>query len=292
MIPSYRFLLCGALLVGFACTHRVAAQETAPQSAANSPVKIYVTASAKDGSATALATSDLLTFIDKQQTQVTSLRPAKEDKLLFALLIDGSTSERKYGDSIKKAAAEIFEKLSSGGNRGYLGVFDVVPTVSKQPITISQAQHAIDQIMFGGGTALYDSIAYISTRVLSRAKNPDFRRRVLVVFSDGDDNQSKTATFEAEDAAMAEGIAIFTVSLDSGNMRGSGFLKEASSRTGGRAITGTSFENGVAPLLAAIDGQWELSIVPNKPADQKWHSLKVEAGHGISVFAPAKVFLP
>jgi hypothetical protein len=102
MIPSHRFLLCGALLVGFACPHRVAAQETAPQPAANSPVKIYVTASGKDGSPAALTSSDFLAFIDKQQVQVTSLRPAKQDKLLFALLIDGSTSDVSMETQLRK----------------------------------------------------------------------------------------------------------------------------------------------------------------------------------------------
>ena len=190
-------------------------------------------------------------------------------------------------------AAEIFEKLSSGGNRGYLGVFDVVPTISKQPITSVEARSLIDQINFGGGTALYDAIENASKGLLSRAKNPNFPRRVLILISDGDDDASTVTRGQAETAAMAEGITIFSLTFEQDERgRNKNFLDEAGKQTGGRAITETSLENGVAPLLAAIDGQWELSIVPNKPADQKWHSLKVEAGHRISVSAPAKVFLP
>lgn len=262
-------------------------------SVAESPIQIYATISAKDGPTVAPAASTLNIAVDKQRAQVHSLRPAKDDELLFAVMVDDSSSEKPRAQSIKDAAGQIFQGLLSGQSRGYLVLVDQTVQPSKRPLQPSEVQGMIDKIGFGGGSALFDGIGQTCAQILERSQNPDTPRRVLIVLSDGDDNYSHLTFSKAEEAAEREGVAIFSLSEFSPSTAGAAILKQASRDTGGRDIFVNKLSEGVAPLLAAIQGQQVLSIVPSQRADQKLHSLVVKTTEkGISISVPARIMLP
>jgi hypothetical protein len=59
------------------------------------------------------------------------------------------------------------------------------------------------------------------------------------------------------------------------------------------AIQPGKLGDGVAPLIAAIQGQSVLSIVPSQAADQKLHSLAVKTTEkDLSVSVQAHILLP
>jgi hypothetical protein len=102
MIHHWKHLLSSALFLAIVSQNQLFAQETLPQPPAETTVQVYLTASFKNDSNAMLVPSELLTLIDTQSAQITSLRTAKEDNLLFVLMIDTSTSQARKAKSIKR----------------------------------------------------------------------------------------------------------------------------------------------------------------------------------------------
>jgi hypothetical protein len=292
MSQRLNYAIFGALLLGIACQSRMDGQ-AAPVPPTQKQFRIYLTASNSDGSLAVPVQADLSAKIDKQPVQITSLRPAKEDPLLFALLIDTSTSQRRDAKSIENVARMIFQSLSTGENKGYLGGFDVTMRLSREPLSNSDAQRALNGIKFGGGTSLYDAIAQTCAQALSRPKNPGFPRRLIVLLSDGDDDQSRINRAKTEAIALQEGVAIFSLTTEDIDRQGERFLKGSSKNTGGQAIFVKRLEDGVAPLLDAISKQWALEFAIPETLDEKSHTMSIEdAQQGVQISAPALILFP
>ncbi len=292
MIQYRLHLLCSALLLCIASQNHSPAQETPLPASVRPPVQIYLTAFNKHGSPTTLSQSDFSVFIDKNPAQVTALRSTKDDKLVFAVLVDVSTSDAPKAKEIKEAANLLFQGLSTGDNLGYLVLFDHQVKMSNKPLQSSEAQKVIDSLKFGGGTALFDAIGNTCTRILSRSGNPDSPRRAIFVISDGEDNSSKTYPAKMEECAEDEQIAIFSLDTDFAGGTGASILIKASHDTGGQAIKPGKLVAGVAPLLSIIHGQLVLDVVPPQDPDQKRHSLTVKTSRkDIHFSAPASIFL-
>jgi Mg-chelatase subunit ChlD len=292
MIQRAFYFLCSALFLCIASQNQVAGQVAPFQPFANPAAQVYLTASGKDGSPAIPAQSELLAFVYKQPAQITSLHSAKDDNLLFALLVDTSTSQAPNAESIRKAATLLFQGLSTGGNQGYLVAFDTQALMSNRPLQPSEARDALNGLKFGGATASDDAIGDTCTRILSRSKNPDFPRRAIFLITDGEDNQSRINRTKAAEIAVTEGIEIFSLATPHSASSGKRNLNEISNNTGGKAILDKKLEEGVEPLLTAINEQWVLSLVPSQASDKKWHSLVIETTQrDVSLSTPAKVFL-
>jgi Mg-chelatase subunit ChlD len=289
MISQFDRILCGALLLCAASQSHVGAQAPAQQAPDKKPIEIFLTASGNNVPAQVPPPSELTVYVDKQPVQAVSLHSAKNEPLLFALLVDVSTSQAKEAGSVKDTAWKIFERLSNEGNRGYLVFFENEIVFSKVPLQPSRAQAALDQVKFGGGTALFDAIGKTCVQLLTRSANPDAPRRAILLLSDGLDDQSRMHPKEAEEVAEKEGVAIFSLS-ESGVEAGEHFLNEASHATGGQSIVVRNLEEGVTPLLAAIREQWVLTLLPQQDPDQKLHSFAVKSSEkDVRISVPARI---
>jgi hypothetical protein len=293
MLQFGKRFLSGLIFLGAAAN----AQSSNPAAQAplvgRPPIQIFAAISTKNGSIETPAPSTLNAFIDKQPVQVLSLRPAKDDKLLFAMLVDVSGSGWEKGQSIKDAAMRLFQGLSNEQSQGYLLLLNQQVMLSKRPLQPSEVQSTLDLIRFYGGTALYDGIAQTCTLTLNASQNPGTPRRVLIVLSDGDDNESHLTLAKAEEACEREGVAIFSLAEPSDSKKGGTALTQVSHDTGGVEVFVNKRSDGIAPLLVAIQGQSVLSIQPSQAADRELRSLVVKTTEkDISVSVPAHVLLP
>jgi hypothetical protein len=93
-------------------------------------------------------------------------------------------------------------------------------TLTKRETSVAQRTRAIDRLSAWGGTALYDVII---RGVQQLARQPG--RRVLVVFSDGDDRTSHATIHAVEQAVRANDATLFMVALGRG-------VKEAQLKSG------------------------------------------------------------
>ncbi len=289
----WKQLLCGIVLVSAVSGQEQTAVQKPQSPTDNKSVQVFLTVSGKHDSPVTPAQSELSVSVDKQPAQIHTIRAAKSDALLFAVVVDTSKSDAGGAALIRKAALQLFQSLSIDGNHGYLVLFNVSVAVSRQPLQVSQAQSVLDAAKFGGGTAVYDAIEQTCIQKLSRSANPDTPRRVILLISDGEDNQSHVTHTDAEETAEKEGVAVFSLITESSlaGPQGEHFMKEVSQETGGRAISVKNPTDGVAPLLTAIEEQWVLNFVPAHPPDQKLHSLGIKTSQkDIRIFAPAHIF--
>jgi VWFA-related protein len=288
-------LLCGVVLLSaISCQGQIQVSNSQAPLPDKPSVQVLFTAAGKSGSPAMPTSSELSVFVDNQPAKVNTLRSSKNDPLLFAVVVDASRSDASNADLIKKAAFQLFQGLSTGGNQGYLVLFNHSVATSSQPLQLSQAQSVLDAAKFGGGTAVYDAIEQTCIQKLSRSGNPDTPRRVILLISDGEDNSSHVTHTAAEETAEKEGVAVFSLITQSSlaGPHGEHFMKELSQDTGGRAISVMNPTDGVAPLLTAIEEQWALSFVPSQSLDQKLHSLGIKTSQKhIHISAPAHIYV-
>ena len=265
-------------------------QPSQTEQAAKPSQTVYFTAQAKDGSSVVLDPKELSVSIDKQPSPIGAMRSSKEDPLLFAVLVDVSRSDAASANAIKQAALQLFQGLGNSRNRGYLVLFNQGVAISKQPLATSEAKQALEEVKFSGGTAVYDAIEQTCRRALSRLANANIPRRVIILISDGGDNQSHVTHTKAEEAAQEEGIAVFSLAPQP-EPRGERFLKEVSESTGGRYINNNLKQ--LIPVLSAIDAQWLVSFTPSQSGGGKLHSVRIKSTQKhVEISAPANIFLP
>ena len=104
-----------------------------------------------------------------------------------------------------------------------------------------QSEHvtAVRELRAGGGTALYDTIFFACKEKMLFFPAPEpYLRRVLIIISDGQDNQSEHTREEALAMAQRGEVIIFAISTNRSGITGSGdeVLKRLAQETGGRAF--------------------------------------------------------
>jgi len=285
-----------AILLGFSALVMHGAGQTTAASQASprlADAQFFFTALAKDRSPAVLGEANLIVLVGNALSQVKSVRSAKNDPLLFAVLVDVSKSDAPTADSIREAAFRLFQGLATDTNQGYLVLFDDEVVSTQTPISVSAAKKALDSAKFSGGTAVYDAIEMICRQRLSRSANPAVPRRVILLISDGEDNTSHVTHKQAEQAALEEGVSVFSVVTRGplGGPQGEKFLKEVSQTTGGFA-TDKGLKQAVSVLLAAVNAQWLVTLRSTESADGKLHSVQLKCMQkDVHISAPNGVLL-
>jgi von Willebrand factor type A domain len=161
------------------------------------------------------------------------------------------------------------------------------------PISLSEAKQTLDSATFSGATRVYDAIEQTCRYKLSRSGNPAKSRRVILLISDGEDNSSNVSHKKAEQAALEEGVSVFSIVTQGpmGGPQGEKFLKEVSQMTGGFA-TDKGLKRAVPLSLAAIEAQWIVTLVSTQSADRNLHSMQIKCMQkDVRISAPSGVLL-
>jgi Ca-activated chloride channel family protein len=290
---NLRALYCAAVLF-WILSNQIELIAAAPQtSPGQADLQFFLTALAKNDSPAILQDTALSVRVDKAVAQVKGVRSVKDDPLLFAVVVDVSRSDASTANSIKEAAFQLFQGLAVAQNQGYLVLFNHTVAMSQAPISASEAKKVLDLATFSGGTAVYDAIEQTSRQKLSRSGNPARSRRLILLISDGEDNQSHVTNKKAEQAALEEGVAVFSV-VTKGSMsgpQGEKFLKEVSQVTGGFA-TDKDLKRAVSVSLAAVEAQWAVTLVLTQSADRNLHSMQIKCTQrDVRISAPSGVFV-
>ena len=191
--------------------------------------------------------------------------------LRLALLIDTSGSVHDRFSFEKHAAAKFVEKMLSGASdSAFIGGFSHEFTVT-QDFTSEQSDlgAGIEKLANGGGTALFDAVAFACRKL---AAYPESERvaRVLVILSDGEDNSSHGSLKQSIQIAEATGVTIYTISTKEQRGEKSDadrILEALAERSGGEAM----FPGDILSLGKSFDKLSDLIrsryFVAYKPAD-------------------------
>ena len=197
--------------------------------------------------------------------------------LELVVAVDVSESMTTAMPQLKAAVKKFLGALSPKDQVTLTAFNDNLFTLTKRDTTPEQRLRAVDRLAPWGGTALYDVII----RGLQQlSKQPG--RRVMVVFSDGDDKSSH-ATIEAVDRAVRTSDAtLFMVALGRSS-RQAGIrsnIERLMDLSGGRALfvdSANQLDESFAEILDELSNQYLIGYESSNPArDGKWREIKVE----------------
>jgi Ca-activated chloride channel homolog len=159
--------------------------------------------------------------------------------LRVAVLIDTSNSIRDRFRFEQEAAIQFLgELLRSNADKAMVVSFDsTAETVCALTDDTDKLSNAIRGLRPGGGTAMYDALRFASEKLGEEQPSYLFRR-IVVIVSDGEDNQSHSTRDQAlEGAQVADSFiyAISTNNMGQGDTDGDKVLKYFTSQTGGKA---------------------------------------------------------
>lgn len=224
--------------------------------------------------------------------------------LRIGILIDTSNSIRERLRFEQEAAIDFLsETVRPGKDLAYVVAFDVEPQLL-QDYTDDEEKlaNAIRGLQAGGGTGLYDAVFFSCKEKMLIFPPPEpYLRRVMIIISDGMDNQSQHTREEALSMAQHAEVAIFAISTNRSGIstRGDRVLKRFAEETGGQPFfpfeardLGADFQ----AIARELRSQYSLAYVStNKAHDGTFRrislrptekSLRVQAKTGY--FAPAQ----
>lgn len=222
---------------------------------------------------------------DKEPRSILAVKGTAELPLRLGVLIDTSSSETRSGlhDPAARAASSFLNQvLKKPEDKLFFVTF--ATTVDGTPfMDRDEFQRFRIDLHGGGGTSLFDAICFASQeRVQKDPVNP--ARRVLVIISDGGDNQSRVNHEQAIAAAQKAGVVIFAVSTSenaNGN-RESRTLELLADKTGGHAFLHLR-KKDMPDVFSSISDQIEhmnaVSFSPPHPGNPaQFHSVVLTLG--------------
>lgn len=213
-----------------------------------------------------------------------SLEPGQDETLALnlGLLLDTSESMLKELKLSQEAAVRFLDAIPRA--RDLLTVFfDQDIRVSRYD---SENQQGLVQRIFetkgGGTTALYDAVTVYLSRV---GDSPG--RKVLVLFTDGEDSTSAIRMEQVLEVVRSSAVTIYPIAFTGGFAPGSvraiqskAFLRRLADLTGGEVLTPLSSRDlpGIyQKILDELSAQYVLGFVSDDPRhDGKFRKLKVE----------------
>jgi VWFA-related protein len=173
--------------------------------------------------------------------QIMDFKSETDLPLRVGLLIDASNSIRDRFLFEQQAAVEfLHQTIRPKTDKAFVLAFDEVwETTQDFTNDLDKLTKGVNSIRPGGGTAMWDAVYYACRDKLMKDSAGESVRRVIVLVSDGDDNQSRALRSEAIEMAQRAGVIVYTISTNLNNIHDTGDhnLKALADATGGQAFT-------------------------------------------------------
>ena len=205
-----------------------------------------------------------------------SIRPIN-----VVVMLDTSGSMTLTIDLLKRAAEQFVIRLLPE-DKGRVGAFnDKVQISSKFTSDRDELVTSLKDVDFGNSTRLWDGVAM----GLEELKNID-GRRVVLVFTDGDDTDSRTNLGTVVERARADETMVYAIGLESNYFNGQRYvkskpdrgLKRLSDETGGGYFE-LEKTSDLAPtftkVAAELHSQYVIGFAPTQ-LDGRVHKLAVK----------------
>ncbi len=122
--------------------------------------------------------------------------------------------------TMHEAAIGFAGRLRPGDRVSIVDVKDTVKILHALDDDLGGADAAIRRTTARGGTALYNGLDMtLKEMVKQRRQNGEVRRQAIAVLSDGDDTASLVTFDDVMDVAKQSGIAVYTITLKSPQLR-------------------------------------------------------------------------
>ena len=264
----------------------------------NDALVLNVTVTTKKGTVIRdLTLENFSITVDKQPQKILSLTN-REMPASIGILIDTSGSQRggsapEIQQPFKRGLEEFFRKSNPANEYFALAFNSKTALVQDWTSDYQSILEKFDSLTFGKQTSLYDALRS-GIEKMNESRNS---KHVLILISDGADNNSKASFKEVRDLLKGSDVVLYSVGLNymTGiadmvvpfDEEGGGVLSELTSLSGGRVLfmndtQGPKAFNEVFELIALeLRNQYQLVIAPSS-GYRKWHKLKVAVTKGNS----------
>lgn len=254
-------------------------------------VVLYASVYDKDGNLVVdLKKEEFTVYEDRVRQQIEHFDLA-DAPTTIGVVMDKSGSMRPHVDKVNQAT-ELFISLTNPENELFLIAFDDEAELEENfTRDVEDIRDALDNLLIGGGTALYDAI-YLAS---DHAREGSERKRVLLVFTDGEDKDSYYTDEELLEKIREADIQIYLVAfLDEDLDDDTGFfgvfkserekvvktMTRIAEDTGGKAFFPEEvreLDEIFRTIAYELRHQYRIAYVSsNTAADGKWRDLKVE----------------
>jgi len=204
-----------------------------------------------------------------------------EEPLSIAVLLDVSKSMIDKIDTEREALKDFFNNANPDDEYFAITFSDRPRLVASSTSSIEEMQRPLMLAEPEGPTAMLDAI-YLAEDQLRTAK---YKRRAIVIFSDGGDNVSHHSHREIKGLVRERDVEVYAIGLFQGapfgtveEKLGKMWLSTITDCTGGRTIAIQNREKApeeAAAVSREIRSQYLIGYRPAIPRDGKWRKIKV-----------------
>jgi len=230
---------------------------------------------------TNLGRDSFTVYEDGQAQQITSFR--REDiPVSIGIVVDNSGSMRTKRNAVTKAVLNLVQ-ASNPKDEVFIVNFNDEPFLDQDfTNNVALMREALDRVDSRSGTALYDSVVASAEHL---AKGAQREKKVLLVVTDGDDNESRESLEQTIRAVQNDnGPTIYTIGIlgEEGNTkRFRRALEALSLQTGGVAFFPKNLQevDDISQAVARdIRNQYSISYKPSNPrANGGYRAVRVVA---------------
>ena len=249
-----------------------------------------------------LGKDDFRVFEDDKPQTIRYFSRETNLPLRIGVLLDTSTSIRDRLRFEQEAAIDFLSAtLRPGKDLAFVVAFDVqTQVVQDYTDDLEKLSEAIRSLLAGGVTTLYDAIYFSCREKMLIFPPPEpYLRRVLIIISDGQDNQSEHTREEGLAMAQRAEVTIYAISTNATGLpvHGDKVLRRLAEQTGGRAFfpfkaseTAANFQE----IARELRSQYSLAYIStNQARDGTFRTIAIEpVQKGLQVRAKPGYFAP
>jgi VWFA-related protein len=248
-----------------------------------------------------LTKDDFKVFEDKKPQKVQFFSRETDLPLRIGILIDTSNSIRERLRFEQEAAVDFLTTtVRPDKDLAFVVGFDVAPQlIQDYTDDTNKLADAIRNLQAGGGTGLYDAIFFAAKEKMQYSATEPYLRRVMVIVSDGRDNQSQHSRDEALSMAQHGEVTIFAISTNRTGISSPGdkVLKYFASETGGQAFfpfEASDVAEDFREIARELRSQYSVAYTSTNTArDGTFRNISIDpAQKGYHVRARAGYFAP
>jgi Ca-activated chloride channel family protein len=214
---------------------------------------------------------------------------AEDAPISVALLVDISKSMTDKVDAEREAVSEFFNNANQQDDYFVVAFASHPEMLTDVTQSIGTIETKLGSVVPSGSTAMLDAIA----TAMSRLRTAKYKRRALLIISDGGDNNSRHKYREIKSMVRDSDVEVYAIGLfDTAFFKtyeefmGKKWLSEITDATGGRTVTVDNVSKmgeAAAAISTEMRSQYVLGYRPsNSLTDGKRRQIKVRVINPLS----------
>jgi VWFA-related protein len=203
--------------------------------------------------------------------------------ITVGLLIDKSLSMTMHLDDVKESTKEFISSMRPEDRAFVIAFSHEIDELKDFEGDAEQAKLAIDEIVADGDTALNATLLHALLKVQYLRE-----KKVLVVFSDGENDPREGKNFFGREILMSEiieeakrnDVAIYPIAFQMGNTNATMGLRQLADNSGGRIFSPVSIGQLVSAyreIAIELKSRYRISYISSNPdLDGQWREITVQ----------------